>query len=219
MKDAVQSVLCFPRTYIAECERFTPWSSACELLQSAEQSMTWLPRTEAEVSETLIQPIPCTLVVSETQSYHVFRRIKEGRPDLRSRISLVIGGHIDHDVHEDDFSSLAMGTLMREIDEELKVEWLSSDPKPVGLVIDQSSLESSRHAAIVYELVVGGRIKPKAVEEFSIHSKYDGKPCTPNELLSLRKAFDPWSMIIFGDYINPSYSQDVGKQLSFLSLR
>ncbi len=47
-----------------------------------------------------------------------------------------------------------------------------------------------------------------------MRSKYDGKPCTPDELLTIRKKFDPWSLIIFGDYINPSYSYDVGKQLS-----
>ena len=175
--------------------------------------MTWLPRSEAEISETLVQPIPCTLVVNEAHLYHVFRRVKEGRSDLRKRISLVIGGHIDQGVEAGDFYSLAMATLMREIDEELKVGFISSTAKPIGLVVDRSSSESSRHVALVYEIAVTGQVKPKATEEFSMRSKYDGKPCTPNELLGIRKIFDPWSQIIFGDYINPSYSHDVGKQL------
>ena len=214
MSSQMQSVLCFPRSYVADCERFTPWEVACNVFNSAEKSMTWLPRSEAEASDTLVQPIPCALVINEASLYHVFRRIGEGRADLRKRISLIIGGHIDQDESEGDFYSLAIATLIRELDEELKIGRLPSTAKPVGLVVDQSSLESSRHVALVYEVAITGTIKPKAVEEFSIRSRYDGKPCTTNELLTIRKEFDPWSLIIFGDYINPSYSYDVGKQLN-----
>lgn len=187
------------------------------MLHSAEKNMTWLPRSEAETSETLVQPIPCALVLSEAHQYHVFRRISDGRQDLRKRISLVIGGHIDQDIEEGGFLSLALATLFRELDEELKLEYLSSTAKPIGLVIDRSSLESSRHVAMIYEVVVSGEVKPRAAEEFSMRSKYDGKPCTSNELLDFRKEFDPWSSIIFGDHINPSYSHEVGKQLSLSS--
>ena len=209
-----QSVLCFPRSYIARCKRFTQWSVAREVFHAAQKSMTWLPRNEAEASDILVQPIPCALVINEAHLYHAFRRISDGRADLRKRISLVIGGHIDQDIEKGDFYSLAAATLIRELNEELKFEYLSSDVEPVGLVVDHSSLESSRHVALVYEVVVTGRIRARATEEFSMHSKYDGRPCTPSELQDMRKVLDPWSLIIFGDYINPAYSNDVGKQLS-----
>ena len=214
MSDDEQSVLCLPRSFVAGCGRFTPWETAREALLHAQAHMTWLPRGEAERSEALVQPIPCALVVSEDRFYHVFRRINEGRADLKKRLSLVIGGHIDCGREDSGLCTLAEDTLMREVSEELDFGVPPSSTKPVGLVIDPSSLESSRHVAIVYELVIAGKIKPKAAEEFSMRSKYDGKPCAPQELLDLRKELDPWSMIIFGEYINPSYARDLGNQLS-----
>ena len=222
MANNEQLVLCFPRSCIAGCGRFTPWQTmdAELMIQSAEANMRWLPRCQAEISDDLIQPIPCALVLGERQKYNVFRRINQGRPDLRRRISLVIGGHIDWIAGDKDFSSLLMMTLMREIVEELGIAPLpSSSAKPIGLVADFSSLESSRHLGIVYEVTIAGQIKPRATEEFSTRSQYVGKLCTSRELSALHKEFDPWSTIIFGDYINPSYSFDVGQQLSLLSSR
>lgn len=208
-----QSVLCFPRSHIANCKRFTRWEIVQKILHAAEKQMTWLPRVEAEASNVLVQPIPCALVVNESRLYHAFRRINEGRTDLRRRISLVIGGHIDQDIGRGDFSSLATATLVRELNEELSIVHFSPHAKPIGLVIDHSSVESSRHVALVYEVAVAGRIKARAAEEFSMRSKYDGRPCSADELVGMRKEFDPWSLIVFGDYINPSYSQEVGIQL------
>jgi hypothetical protein len=66
----------------------------------------------------------------------------------------------------------------------------------------------------VHEVVVEGQIKPRAIEEFSLRSKFAGQLYTPDELSKFRKEFDPWSTILFGDYINPSYSLDVGQQPS-----
>ena len=214
MSNNEQSVLCLPRSFIAGCGRFTPWATARQMLLQAQANMTWLPRSEAERSEALVQPIPCALVVSEDRFYHVFRRINEGRADLKKRLSLVIGGHIDCGREDSGLYALTKDTLMREVGEELDFGAPPSSVEPVGLVIDPSSLESSRHVGVVYEVVIAGKIKPKAPEEFSMRSKYDGKPCTPQELLDLRKEFDPWSMIIFGEYINPSYAHDLGSQLS-----
>ena len=177
--------------------------------------MTWIPRHEAEKSKDLIQPIPCALVLDVNQEYYVFRRIKDGRADLRGRISLLVGGHIDWAVEDREVSSLIMATLMREIKEELGMEPASS-AKPIGVVIDFSSVQSSRHIGIVHEVVVAGAMRPKAPEEFSTRSQHIGQVYTPRTLSPLRKKLDPWSMIIFGDYINPYYSLEIGQQLRLL---
>ena len=215
MVNEEQSVLCFPRACIAGCQRFTPWRTATRMIRPAEATMKWLPRWKAEVAVDWIQPIPCALVLGDGQGYHVFRRINQGRADLRRRLSLVVGGHIDWVTGNRDLQSLAMMTLMREIGEELGINPPSA-ATPIGLVVDPSSLEASRHIGIVYEVILAGRVKPRAIEEFSIHSKYSGRLCTLEELCTLRRDLDPWSRIIFGDYINPSYSLEIGQQLNLL---
>jgi predicted NUDIX family phosphoesterase len=211
--DNQQEILVFPRKCIADCERFIQWHDADGVFQSVEGSMTWLSRSEAEKSEDWVQPIPCAVVCGESGKYYVFRRIKEGRADLSSRLSLVVGGHIDWDSEHETLSSLVMTTLEREIAEELGVT-PADEIKPVGLVIDWISVEASRHVALVHEVAVAGHVRPKAIEEFSSRSTYNGQLYTPDELSKFRKEFDPWSTILFGDYINPSYSLDVGQQPS-----
>ena len=207
----------FPRSRIADCAQFTPWYLAQDLIRSMEHETVWLLRSEAEKSECFVQPIPCALVLGDN-GYHVFRRINQDRSDLSKRFSLMVGGHIDQGAADSRFSELAVETLTREIEEELKTETSPVVANLIGIVIDFASLESSRHVAIVYEAMASGRVKPKAIEEFSMRSEYGGRLCTPSELSELYKKFDPWSMLIFDDYINPSYSQNVAKQLDFFSL-
>lgn len=212
--NADQVVLCLPRERFANFDRFTPWTQASDTVASAQMEMRWIPRAEAESSENLVQPIPCALVRGEDTSLHVFRRIKEGRQDLSGRITLVIGGHIDSGSFEDELLSLAAATLVKELDEELTSIPAFENREPVGVVIDRSSPESSRHVGIVFEVAATGTVKPKAKEEFSMGSKYAGTKCSLAELPQFRKQFDPWSAILFADYINPSRSSLVGHQAS-----
>lgn len=207
-----QQVLCVSRGCVENRRRFTPWRSSDWLFQAAEAGMRWLPRSEAEASDEFIQPIPCALVLGEQQDgYYVFRRIKEGRADLSARLSLVVGGHIDWMAGEPEFSQLVRSTLTREISEEL-CAGAPTSITPIGLVVDHSSVESSRHVGIVHEVVLGGRIRPLATEEFSVWSSYIGRPYSTSELSARLGKLDPWSAIIFGDYLAPAYGREVGVQ-------
>ena len=210
-----QSVLCLPRMCISARDRFTPWRAAAEIIRSAAEDMTWLPRSEAEAADDLVQPIPCTVVLGQGRGYHVFRRIPEGRPDLRRRASLVVGGHIDWSEDDHDILSLVRSTLMREITEELGIEPPES-AKPLGLVIDFSSDQASRHIGIVHEVTIAGRATPRATEEFSVRSKYARQLYSEQDLFAIRDDFDPWSRIIFGDYVRPSDSLGFGQQIQLI---
>ena len=209
-----QEILVFPREALTTRERFVSWDVAHSVIRSVEESMTWLPREEAEKSEDFLQPIPCAIVRGGDDKYCVLRRVNEGRSDLRSRISLIVGGHVDKCPNDYGLLSLLSMTLEREIEEELGVNNLS-DIEPVGLVIDHSSVVASRHIGFVYEIVVADQFKPKAAEEFSLRSKVNGQLYTANELSGFLKEFDPWSLIIFADYIAPSYSLAIGSQQEF----
>lgn len=206
-----QQVLCITRRCVEERQRFTPWRSADWLFQAAESGMCWLSRSEAEASNEFIQPIPCALVLGENDGYYVFRRVKEGRADLSARLSLVVGGHIDWMADAPEFPQLVRSTLTREISEELCAAAPSSIT-PIGLVVDHTSVESSRHVGIVHEVMIEGPIRPLATEEFSVSSSYIGRPYSTSELSARRGKLDPWSAIIFGDYLAPSYALDIGAQ-------
>ena len=209
-----QVVLCLPREHFAHFGRFTPWTQASHTVASAQMEMRWIPRVKAELSETLVQLIPCALVRGEDSSFHVFRRIKEGRRDMSGRITLVIGGHIDCSSMKGSLLSLAATTLANELDEELTSIPSIDNRVPVGVVIDPSSLESSRHVGLLYEVAATGTVRPKAKEEFSMDSKYAGSRYSLAELPQFNKEFDPWSAIIFSDYIKPTRSRLIGHQPS-----
>ena len=212
-----QEILVFPRELLPTDTSFVPWEAVPPILKVVEENMSWLPRNEAEQSEDLIQPIPCTIIRNKFQEYHVLRRINEGRKDLRSRITLVVGGHIDSCPGNHELLTLLKMTLKREVGEELGIFNLA-EPKPVGLVLDNSSPAASRHAGFVYEIVVDDELKPLAIEEFSTRSKYSGRSFPVEGLSGFFKddEFDPWSAIIFANYIAPTYSMDIGTQSELL---
>ena len=211
--DNNQEILVFPRKVLPTDDCFVPWAVAKPMLGPVEESMTWLPRPEAEKAADLLQPIPCAIIRNHDQEYCVLRRVNEGRADLRSRISLVVGGHIDRCPGNHRLSSLLSATLKREVAEELGVNDLPAI-KPVGLVMDHSSVVASRHVGFVYEIEVADKVKPLAVEEFSNNSPYSGQLYTAAGLSRFFKEneFDPWSRIIFANHIAPSYSMDIGIQ-------
>ena len=206
-----QVVLCVSRRSVEDWRRFTPWNSADSLVRAAESGMKWLPRSEAEASDDYVQPIPCALILGEQDGYYVFRRNREGRDDLRSRLSLVIGGHIDWEAGSLQFLQLVSSTLTREIAEELRAE-RASVVRPLGIVVDHRTRESSRHIGLVHEVVANGPVQPMAAEEFSLASQDAGRLCSASELSQLRHRLDPWSSIIFDDYVAPTYAPDIERQ-------
>ena len=208
-----QRVLCVPRRCVENQEPFTPWRSAGWLFRAAKTEMKWLPRHEAEASAEFVQPIPCAFVVGKQEGYYVFRRINKGRADLKARLSLIVGGHIDWEADTPEFPQLVLSTLKREISEELSTDGITSI-KPIGVVVDHTSLESSRHIGIVHQLVVSSLFKSLATEEFTRQSSRTGQLCSTFRLRTWHRdlEFDPWSSIIFGDYLAPSHALDPGWQ-------
>ena len=77
--------------------------------------------------------------------------------------------------------------------------------KPVGMVVDSSSVTASRHIGIVYEATVIEEIKSSASEEFSVGSKYNGKFLSVKSLSKFRSEFDPWSFILFSQYLGGGF--------------
>ena len=158
-------VLVFPRTVFGSAFSLLPWESIQSNLDEIERTfLTWMHRPEAERSEKMVQAIPCTIIRDSADSYCVFRRVKEGRSDLRGKLSLIIGGHIDTADDQDCFLTAMSRNLIREVKEEIGVR-LAEPPRPVGVIIDGSSIVASRHIAFLHEMIAE-RVSTQAPEEF-----------------------------------------------------
>jgi predicted NUDIX family phosphoesterase len=216
-----REVLVLPRTNFQDFDRFVMWDDAVSIMPHMTESVIWLSRDKAERSIDWVQPIPCALLYNQTQGYYVFRRVRKTRKDLSARISLVAGGHVDkpagcESIHSVVLTSLLLKTLRRELEEELGI-YDVQDPRLLGLVIDSSSIVASRHIAFVYEVVIDQHFKSQAPEEFSRNSKVAERFFAPAELSKFHEDFDPWSLVLFEDYIapsnTPSYSRRKTQQM------
>ena len=208
-------VLVFPRSIFGSAFSLLRWESIQPNLDEIERSFSWLRRLDAEQSEDMVQAIPCTIVRDSEDRYCLFRRVKEGRRDLSKKLSLIIGGHIDAAADQDCFLTTMSRNLIREIDEEIGVR-LEEPPRPVGVIIDGSSIVASRHVAFLHEMIAES-VSAQALEEFSgKRSNYTGRFVPASQLGEWRNKFDPWSRLVIEEYACPAGVQPKPRQGSFL---
>ena len=207
----MQEILVLPRERFDGLDGFVPWARASKLIDSAAECVSWVPRPDAERSEQWVQPIPCAIFHDASGRYCVFRQARQQRSDLSHRVSFIVGGHIDSGWGNKNIRDVFEETAKREVLEEVGVH-LDRRLKPVGMVVDSSSLLASRHIGFVYEAIVDQKIKSLVTEEFSIGSKYNGKFFSIESLSRFRSEFDPWSFILFSQYLEGGFSMDIGRQ-------
>ena len=208
------SVLVVPRKLFDDYFSLIAWSDIQEKLDVIEKSFSWLQRADAERSTDWVQPIPCAFIRDSYGRYCVLRRVKIGtRSDLSQKASLIVGGHLDESDGHTTFREMLLANLSRELDEEVGLT--DSHPSPVGVIVDNSSILASRHIAFVYE-VTASRIVPQAPEEFSNRSRLTGQFLSASELMPLRGQFDPWSRLLFEEFIHPIGIHPEPRQRSFL---
>lgn len=162
-------VLVFPRVIFGDAFSLLPWDSIQEQIVKIENTFSWLNRPDAERSDDWVQAIPCVFIRDHAGKYCVLRRVRNSRSDLSNKLSLVVGGHIDGPDPHSSFQAAMSLNLMRELEEEIGI-LPSENPRPVGVVIDDSSLEASRHVAFLHE-IVSEQVSPKAPEEFAKRSE------------------------------------------------
>lgn len=207
----MQKILTLPRARFAGLDGFVPWREAVGLVEAAADELIWLPRAEAEASAQWVQPIPCAIFRDGGGRYCVFRQARQRRRDLSRRVSFIVGGHIDDGESAKTIGELFEATARREVLEEVGLE-LDSRLHPAGLVIDSSSLTASRHIGVVYEIGVDLAVKSLAAEEFAVSSKYNGQFFDLESLARFRLEFDPWSLILFSQYLKGNLATNLGRQ-------
>lgn len=209
-------VLVFPRSIFGEAFSMLGWDCIQDQLGEIEKSFSWLDRPDAERSTDVVQAIPCTFIRDRTGRYCVLRRISNTREDLDEKLSLIVGGHIDEPHSDASFQATMSFNLMRELDEEIGVVPAGGPPRPVGVIIDNSSIQASRHVAFMHE-TQADQVSPKAWEEFEAgNPNYSGRFMPASGLAERRNEFDPWSRLLIEEYICPGDVEPQPRQYSFL---
>lgn len=203
-----QKILVIPRDCLVGYSGFVPWHQVAGMMSRVEAQVNWIERRQAEVSRTWVQPIPCTLVRNQNSEFCALRRVQTARKDLRTRISLLFGGHVDKHPGGKDTSlaGILRETLLRELHEELGIV---SDHilqcEPIGLGIDGiQTVTRSMHVAFMYSTVVDQPATPRAFEEFAASTQLSGKFMNLAKLKTYRGRFDPWSAIAYDQYLTGS---------------
>ena len=171
------------------------WSSAGLLLDELAAGYDWMPRPEAELSPDRCQPIACAFVVDSAGRYCLLRQGDDPSEALRHRRTLIVGGHVDRADERGGFVQTIAHSLRREVAEEVGIELHECRPRPVGILIDDSSDVSLRHIGVVYR-IEADRIVPRDAQEFTIRPEGGGEFVSVARLSEVRHEFDPWSGLI-----------------------
>ena len=209
-----REILVFPRAIFGSAFSLLPWHSIQPYMDEIERSFSWLNRQEAELSDSLVQAIPCVIIRDSEDKYCVFRRVEEVRRDLNKKLSLIVGGHIDDVKNRNCFHDVMSSNLLREIDEEIGIR-PDEPPRPVGVIIDGSSISASRHVAFLHEMTAE-QVSTRAPEEFARKSKYTGEFMSAVQLGNWRDEFDPWSRLVIEEYVCQGEIHPRPRQGSFL---
>ena len=207
-------VLVFPRSIFDGVFSLLSWETVQDQVDAIESSFSWLDRPVAESSDDLVQAIPCAIIRDDEGRCCVLRRIKdESRDDLRGKLSLIVGGHIDDQRENDSFRVTIAFNLVRELKEEVGLH-PEEDPRPIGIIVDASSNAASRHVAFIHE-TTANHVSLSAPEEFMPRSKYSGVFMDEAELADKIDDFDPWSRLLIEDYVCRGELDPIPRQTSF----
>lgn len=197
-------VLVFPRLVVSNLGPFTPAAD----LGSFDRfvgGFEWMPRRLAEQSSTYVQALPSACLCDSQGNYLVLQRIKSARRSLRSRLTLVVGGHVEPLNSPDpawadstSLDDLLLATLVRELREELGVRLAGVVLEPLGVVVDPRGMDASRHVAFLYRACLdsGGDVSVRALEEFAAESPFSAQWWPSKALRRLLPSLDPWSEIL-----------------------
>ena len=197
---------------MASCHGLMPASWLTLLPVALAGCREWKPNSPINGCNPFLAPFS---FCNSKGHYCVFRQARQQRNDLSRRISLIIGGHIDQGSDNKPVAEVFEETVRREVSEEVGVD-LDCSLMPVGMVVDAASLMASKHIGFVYEAVLDRDLKSLSSEEFSVRSKYNGQFFSIESLSKLRSKLDPWSSILFSQYLRSGLSMDLGRQSKFL---
>ena len=122
---------------------------------------------------------------------------------MSRRLSLIVGGHIDEEPGPISFMDMLAANLKRELEEELAMPPGNGPAQPEAVMIDNLSVDASRHVAFLHGMITHGTVRPRPGDEFNRRSNLSGRFMTPSELTARIGEFDPWSRMLIRERIDP----------------
>ncbi len=153
-------------------------------------NFTFKIRRLAEQDYELKQPIAYGIIVNEKGDIYAYKRAHQGYNEsrLRGKWSIGLGGHIEkYDLNDNPI----LTSLMRELDEEVKLNAPIDDFKVIAYINDDSNDVGRVHFGIVYLL------KTKATEAKPNDQESKVGFFIPFEKLNELQELESWSELAF----------------------
>jgi predicted NUDIX family phosphoesterase len=123
-----------------------------KLLENIKNKAFWVDREPAESNLDLRQIIPCAVFYSKKGIAVFQRRETLGEPRLRSKLTCLIGGHIEHSIDGSEPIPALNHGLLREMMEESPdlLKGISDMPVFMGIIKLGGNDVSSVHMGLIY---------------------------------------------------------------------
>lgn len=198
----MQRVLTIPAADVASLYDYsafyTDGHSVNRVLDSIVNNGELVDRNIAEQDHSRRQIVACAIVHSERRVLCIRRALNAGRPQLRLRYTVLIGGHVDdQDAQQPE---QLPHCVARELAEEVGLE-VAAPGCPLGVLTDPSNLTGSLHLGVVFAI----KAKETMVELQASHDTQEfvhaGKPrkvafTQVSEMRRLIPKLDPWSRLV-----------------------
>lgn len=192
-----ENVLVVPAESISQhlASSFNP-ASAQAVIQVANQTRLFRPRSQVEQDETVKQIIPYVCIRCG-ESYVLLQRTnKQSEARLHNKFSLGIGGHIND--AEQAAPDLVDAGLQRELSEEITLT-AGYSLTPLGIIYDSTTPVGRVHLGVVYELEA-------CDQSFTLNEPdlMSARWVSAEELRAFRDRMETWSQILFDHHIATS---------------
>lgn len=190
-----EKVFVVPYNVIEDIEdKFTFRKHTDKIWSLYDQMGKYLYRYDVEGEPSVQQIIPYFVISNKDKSkYFVAKRI-QGDARLINKMSLGFGGHINEC---DGYHKCVYNALIREMDEELNMGELLSEPTYLGTIRDVSS-STNDHFGLAFEVAANeDEVSIKETDNLA------GKWMTKEELFDNYHKFEGWSKFLI-DYLYES---------------
>ena len=189
-----EKVLVVPATSITQhlASSFDP-ASAQALIEVANRTRLFRPRSDVEQDETVKQIIPYVCIRCGDSYVLLQRTSKQSEARLHNKFSLGIGGHIND--AEQSAADLVDAGLQRELSEEISLT-SGYTLTPLGVIYDSTTPVGRVHLGVVYELEA-------CDQTFTLNEPdlMSARWVSSAELAAFRDRMETWSQILFDNHI------------------
>lgn len=168
-----------------------------KIVSNINSNIETMRRGDAEENKEYKQPIPYAVIKRGDELYGYTRLEGGGESRLHGKISLGVGGHCNHIDGIDDFYTLLLENLNRELEEEVSITQSSGEVvglnlSIIGLINDDHDAVGEVHIGILafIELPLDAEVTVKETEQL------EGKWFTKDELLENYERLENWSAFV-----------------------